>query len=175
MTNLLEEVNEYFDFLYRSKKINFYEFNSYEFCELKLIKDMDEKFHQKGDILDSFFVKNLVMLYLYLSEAIHLNFNVMDRNTKRAGIELIIEHLSPRLDFCTFVEGSIKSMSEGTNLDSECLRVFGLSEKDIEEYLAREGIKEIDTINSEEDRKKIINFLRLEDNDLSVCSKQYKK
>ena len=50
MTNLLEEVNEYFDFLYRSKKINFYEFNSYEFCELKLIKDMDEKFHQKGDI-----------------------------------------------------------------------------------------------------------------------------
>lgn len=66
-------------------------------------------------------------------------------------------------------------MSEGTNLDSECLRVFGLSKKDIEEYLAREGIKEIDTINSEEDRKKIINFLRLEDNDLSVCSKQYKK
>ena len=57
----------------------------------------------------------------------------MDRNTKRAGIELIIEHLLPRLDFCTFVEGSIKSMSEGTNLDSECLRVFGLSKKDIEE------------------------------------------
>lgn len=52
----------------------------------------------------------------------------------------------PRLrDFRTFVMGSIKSIAEGTNLDSKCLDVFNISEDDREEYLEREGIKEKDT------------------------------
>ena len=70
--------------------------------------------------------------------------------------------------------GSIKSMANGTNLDSEFLGVFGISEKDHKKYLKREGVKPKGTeINPEEERLKINRFLRGENLDLSITSKLY--
>ena len=99
------------------------------------------------------------MLYLYLTESIHLKINIMNEDTKRPGVDIIGESLIPRLEeFRTFVMGSIKSMSEGTNLDSECLDVFGVSEKD-------------QVLNKEKERLKTNSFLRGENLDLSITSK----
>ena len=158
MANLLEEVKEYFEDLFNWKKLDFYDFNSYEFCDLKLINDIQKILEER--IVGSIFVDKLVMLYLYLTESIHLKINVMNEDTKRAGVDIIGESLIPRLEeFRTFVMGSIKSMSEGTNLDSECLDVFGISEKDYEEYLAREGVREKDPVlNKEKERLKTNSF-----------------
>ena len=66
----------------------------------------------------------------------------MNEDTRRAGVDIIVEHFIPELErLRIFVMGSIKSMLEGTNLDSEYLDVFGISKKDNEEYLAREGVR----------------------------------
>lgn len=74
----------------------------------------------------------------------------------------------------TFVMGSIKSISDGKNLDSKCFEDVNISEKDYEEYLEREGIKpKIVVINTEKERLKINRFLRAENTDLNVVSKQY--
>lgn len=40
MTNILEEVNEYFEDLFKRKKLDIDDFNSKEFCDLILIKDV---------------------------------------------------------------------------------------------------------------------------------------
>ena len=86
----------------------------------------------------------------------------MNEDTKRAGVDIIVEHFIPELErLRIFVLGSIKSMLEGTNLDSECLDVFGISEKDNEEYLAREGVREKDPVlNEEKERLKTNSSLR---------------
>ena len=86
----------------------------------------------------------------------------MNEDTKRAGVDIIVEHFIPELErLRIFVMGSIKSMLKGTNLDSECLDVFGISEKDNEEYLAREGVREKDPVlNEEKERLKTNSSLR---------------
>ena len=86
----------------------------------------------------------------------------MNEDTKRAGVDIIVEHFIPELErLRIFVMGSIKSMLEGTNLDSECLDVFGISENDNEEYLAREGVRERDPVlNEEKERLKTNSSLR---------------
>ena len=86
----------------------------------------------------------------------------MNEDTKRAGVDIIVEDFILELErLRIIVMGSNKSMSEGTNLDSECLDVFGISEKDNEEYLAREGVREKDPVlNEEKERLKTNSSLR---------------
>lgn len=176
MSNLLEEVKEHFDFIFNSKRLNFCDINSYEFCDLKLIKDYQDQLTQEGRMVDGIFLSDLVMLYLYLTQSLHLlRLSVVNEDTKRAGVDIIAEQLMPRLrDFREFVLASIKSTSERVNLDSDSLAVFDISEKDNKEYLEREGVKPKATkINPEEERLKINRFLRGENLDLSITSEQY--
>ena len=59
-------------------------------------------------------------------------------------------------------------------MDSECLDVFGISEKDNEEYLARQGVREKDPVLSKEkERLKTNSFLRGENSSLSILSKSH--
>lgn len=173
MASLLEEVKEHFRFLYVSKGLVFRDINSYEFCDLKLIKDYKDQLTLEGRTLDGIFLSDLAMLYLYLTQCLNLRISVINEDTKRAGVDTIIEHLIPRLkDFRTSVMGCIKSIAEGINLDTECLNVFDISKEEHEEYVEREGIKEKDTrVNPE--LEKLKNFLRGENNYLNNISKKY--
>lgn len=49
MTNLFEEVKEYFEDLFKRKKLDLYDFNSYEFCD-------QDKLCQEERTGDSIFV-----------------------------------------------------------------------------------------------------------------------
>ena len=83
------------------------------------------------------------MLYSYLTKSLHLNFGIINDDTERAGVKIIIEHVMPKLrGFRTFVVGSINSILTGKHLDSKSLDIFGISEEDNAEHLERNGIKE---------------------------------
>ena len=58
MTNLLEEVKEYFEDLFKRKKLDLYDFNSYEFCDLKLIKDVQKNYCKKSELWILFLLIN---------------------------------------------------------------------------------------------------------------------
>ena len=70
MASLLEEVKEHFRFLYVSKGLVFRDINSYEFCDLKLIKDYKDQLTLEGRTLDGIFLSDLAMLYLYLTQCL---------------------------------------------------------------------------------------------------------
>lgn len=161
-------MKEYFEDLFKRRKLDLYDFNSYEFCD-------QDKLCQEERTVDSIFVDQLTVLYLSLTKSIHLKLFIMNEDTKRAGVDIIVEHFIPELErLRIFVMGSIKSMSEGTNLDSECLDVFGISEKDNEDYLARQGVREKDPVLSKEkERLRTNSFLRGENSSLSILSKSH--
>ena len=135
MSNLFEELKEHFDFVFNSKRLNFHNINSYEFCDLKLIKDYENQLIREGRMVDGIFLSDLVMLYLCLTQSLHLKFSVVNEDTKRAGVDIIAESLMLGFsEFREFVLASIKSLSERVNLDSNSLAVFDISEKDNKEY-----------------------------------------
>ena len=55
MTDLFEEVEEYFEDLFKRKEL--------DLCDLKLIKDFQNKLLQEERTVDSIFVDELEMLY----------------------------------------------------------------------------------------------------------------
>lgn len=143
MTNLLEELDEYFEKLFSKRYLDICRFSIYEFCDLKFIKDIAKEMRKESSNADYYFVEDLIMLYLYLTKSIHLQFDLRNEDTKRAGVDIIQVDLKESLkEFRIFVLGSIKSMFDGKNLDSECLDVFKISKKDHEEFLRKENIRE---------------------------------
>ena len=98
---------------------------SREFCELKLIKDCIEEFVSSGIIANDIFFNDLVILYLYLTKSINLDFNQRNESTIRAGIDEITEKITPNLeDFRDLVEDCINSMIKEIELDPKGLRAY---------------------------------------------------
>lgn len=77
MTDFLREVEKYFEEEFQRKKLRIYDFNSFEFCDLKLIKDIEGKLIKEGTTFDGLFVSQLAMLYLYLTKSLHLDLNMI--------------------------------------------------------------------------------------------------
>lgn len=71
-------MKEYFEDLFKRRKLDLYDFNSYEFCD-------QDKLCQEERTVDSIFVDQLTVLYLYLTKSIHLKLFIMNEDTKRAG------------------------------------------------------------------------------------------
>lgn len=90
----------------------------------------NDKLIKQSRTLDSLFVGDLTILYLYLTKYLHLSLDIYNEDTKRAGFDFMGEHFMPKLrDIRTFVKGSIKCMYDGKKWILNVLLILVLKKK----------------------------------------------